>query len=349
MRYRDVMREQQISESIYLLLLQKKEENEIILASNQGNIRVIDYAYSNGVPVFPKKKVIYFIAFLLGIILPGLFIFIRFLLDNKFRNVHDLEKLGLPTIGEIPQSKVKDDIFDQKSPHSPSAEAFRLLRSNINFMLNPHVKSNVIMVTSTIAGEGKTYVSLKLANTLANTMKKVVVVGMDLRAPKLMEYMGVDYSIGVSNYLVKPEITVDDIKIESPHNNLITFIPSGTIPPNPNEILLRPRVAELFEKLREEYDYVIVDTSPVGLVADTLSITKHADLMLYVSRANYIDKRKLTIPQKLYKENKFNSVIWLANGIDMKDNNYGYGYGYGSAERNGGIKGKIQKIFRKNG
>lgn len=329
MRYRDVMREQQISESIYLLLLQKKEENEIILASTQGNIRVIDYAYSNGLPVSPKKKVAYLIAFILGLLIPSALIFLRHLFDNRFKGIADMDRLGLPYIGEIPNSK-DDDVFLAKNPRSHTAEAFRLIRSNINFMLDPSKKSNVIMVTSTISGEGKTYVSLKLAASLANTWKKVVVVGMDLRAPKLMEYADLSSSpMGVSNYLVKQEIELKDIMVDVPENELIKIIPSGTIPPNPNEILLRPRVNELFEQLRNEFDYIIVDTSPVGLVADTFSIAHHADLMLYVSRANYIDKRKLAIPQKLYQTKKFKSVIWLVNGIDLKDNEFGYGYGYG--------------------
>ncbi|MDA7803878.1 polysaccharide biosynthesis tyrosine autokinase [Crocinitomix sp.] len=348
MRYRDVMRDQQISESIYLLLLQKKEENEIILVSNQGNIRVIDYAYSNGLPVFPNKKTTYLLAFLMGLIIPALFIFIRFLLDYKFKGTADLERLGLPSIGEIPQSKDKKGILSDSDPRSQSTEAFRLLRSNIYFMLDTQEQANTIMVTSTVSGEGKTYVSLKLAQSLAKTMKKVAVVGMDLRAPKLMEYIDIPYSIGVSNYLMKNEISLEDIMIQHPTNELITFIPSGTIPPNPNEILMRPRVDELFKSLREKFDYIIVDTSPIGLVADTLSILKHSNLTLYVARANYIDKRKLVIPQKLYQQKKFKNAIWLVNGIDMKDNVYGYGYGYGSNTQNDiktKLKDRIKKLF----
>lgn len=344
--YRDAMRDQKISESIYLLLLQKKEENEILLASTESNVRVIDYAYAEVLPVSPNKKVVYILAVLLGAIIPVLFFYIKSLLNNKLSSREEIEELGLPVIGEVPLSE--DDIVEviKSDSRNPISESFISIRTNIGFMLNKNT-SNVIMVTSSIAGEGKTYVSINLAKTFTESGKKVVVLGLDLRAPKLLEHIDTPYTIGVSNYISSDDITIENIIYRTPLIPNLDCIPCGTIPPNPSELLLRDRFAELMEELRQKYDIIIVDTSPVGLVSDTLSISEYADMLVYVSRIGHVKSDFLTLPKKLYNENKFKSLTVLVNGSKRSNNGYGYGYGYGDTGADGKKKGFLKRIFSK--
>ncbi len=329
--YRDAMRDQKISESIYLMLLQKKEENEIILASTESNIRVIDYAFSNGKPISPQKKKIYIISFLIGALVPIGIIYLLTILSTKLTGVQEIESLKLPTIGEIPLDDSIEDDFFKFNPHSPKVEAFRMLRTNLGFITDDS-KSNVILVTSTISGEGKTYVTLNLASIIAKTGKKVVVLGMDLRVPKLMEYAGANYTVGLSNYLAdnKESISLSDITYPIRGQEGLSIIPSGSIPPNPSELLLSKKVTEIISKLKEDFDYLIIDSSPVGLVSDTLSISSFSDLVLYVSRVGYTQKKQLEIARLMHREEKLKRMYMLVNGVDISSdaNRYGYGYGY---------------------
>ena len=329
--YRDAMRDQKISESIYLMLLQKKEENEIVLASTESNIRVIDYAFSNGKPISPQKKKIYIISFLIGAIVPIGIIYLLTILNTKLTGVQEIESLKLPTIGEIPFDESMGDDFFKFNPHSPKVEAFRMLRTNLGFITDDS-KPNVILVTSTISGEGKTYVTLNLASIIAKTGKKVVVLGMDLRVPKLMEYAGANYTVGLSNYLAdnKDSISLRDITYPIRGQEGLSIIPSGSIPPNPSELLLSKKVTEIISKLKEDFDYLIIDSSPVGLVSDTLSISSFSDLVLYVSRVGYTQKKHLEIARLMHKEEKLKRMYMLVNGVDISSdaNRYGYGYGY---------------------
>ena len=343
--YKDIMRDQQIRESIYLLLLQKKEENEIILASTESNIRIIDLAYSDPKPVAPNKKVVFILAAILGTALPISFFYLKGLLNNKVKGIEDIERYGLPLIGEVPT--YKGDIQDliHQTNRNPIAEAFIGIRTNISFILNQTSKS-VVLITSTIAGEGKTFVTLNLARSLANSGKKVVVVGLDLRAPKLLEYIDLPYTVGVSDYISNERYAVDNITY---HHDLIEgvdFIPCGTIPPNPSELLLRERFTNLMNELKATYDIVLVDTSPVGLVADTLSIAHIADLLIYVARSGKLKSDLLEIPQKLHTENKFKSMSVLLNGSEMRDIGYGYGYGY-TGESKKSLFRKLLRLKRK--
>lgn len=335
--YRTIVRQQGIKESLYLYLLQKQEETQISLAVITANSKVIDVAYGSNVPVSPKRKIVLLAGLFLGLLIPFVVIYLRELLDNRLHTRKELESLvSIPILGDIPLKNTKDNIVVTQGGRSSTAEAFRLLRTNLDFMLASNTsKCKTIFLTSTISGEGKSFVSINLACTLALSGKKVALLGMDLRAPKLTEYLDVSNAKGVTNFILDETLELDKIKINLEKHKGLDIYTSGVIPPNPAELLLHPRVDTLFDSLKENYDYIIVDTAPVNLVTDTLLLSKRADLFIYVTRANYMDKRMLSTPQYLYKENRLPNMAMLINGSDYKKG-YGYGsygaYGYGEMQ-----------------
>jgi len=330
--YRDIFRQQQIKETLYLYLLEKREENEIALVATVPNSKVLDTAYCDGKPVSPKKIIILLGAIIMGGLVPIGIIYVINLLDNKVHSTNDLDKCNLPHVGVIPLSKEKIKLVALDNPRSILSEAFRILRTNVSFLFTEQrQKGNTILVTSTIAGEGKTSVSLNLAHSLALTGKKTVIIGLDLRAPKLLEYLEMAKGgKGVSDFIVNPTISAADIAFSVEGTENLFMIGSGTTPPNPSELLMKPRLLELMEQVKNEYDYVIVDTAPVGLVTDTLVVADIADVTLYIVRANKLEKEMLKLPSRLYAEKKLNNMSIVLNGVESKNGtSYGYGYGYG--------------------
>ena len=329
--YREILRQQQIKETLYLYLLQKREENQIAMASTMGSVKVLDYAYSSREPVAPKKKIIFLGAILLGLILPVGVIYVRDLLNTKVTKKEDIEKLGIPLIGQIPQNLTKDYLVAIKGNRNSVSEAFRILRTNMSFLLNAeNTAGKVIFSTSTIAGEGKTFLALNLANTLAMTGKNVVLIGLDLRAPKIGAYLGETKDTGVSDYIVDESMPINKILHSKRGDIYFDFLLSGTIPPNPSELLMSNRVKDLISYCKTNYDFVIIDSAPVGLVVDTVSIVEYADLVLYTIRANHLDKHALDIPVNLYNTKTVRKMGLVFNGVSMKSGTYGaYGYGYG--------------------
>lgn len=331
--YRNIVRQQGIKESLYLYLLQKQEETQISLAVIAANSRVIDVAYGSKYPVAPKRNVIMLAGILLGLIIPFSIIYLHDLLDNKMHSRRDLEKVvTAPLLGDIPINPTKEHIVVRVGERSSTAEAFRLLRTNLDFMLDQDKGCQSVFVTSTTSGEGKSFVSVNLAAALALSGKKVALVGMDLRAPKITAYLDVENKKGVTNYIKDISLTIEDIKFNLDNHDNLDIYSSGVIPPNPAELLLHKRVDILFNGLKEKYDYLVVDTAPVNLVTDTLMISKYADMFVYVARADYLDKRLLNIPQNLYRDRRLPNMAMLINGSDYKKS-YGYGsygaYGYG--------------------
>ncbi len=328
--YRMIQRQQQIKETLYLYLLQKREETNIALAVTVANAKIIDSAYSNSEPVSPKKKVVYLVAVLLGLILPAIALYIKDLLDSKVHGKRDIDKIGVPFIGDIPQALTKERIVVSKGENTSVAEAFRLLRTNVDFMLGSKVpgRGRTIFLTSTLSKEGKSFTAMNLAISIAISGKKVLLIGMDVRAPKLLEYFDLDDKFGLTNYISSDEIALKDVIMKAPGIDNLNILPSGSIPPNPSELLMSPKISEMFETVRGMYDYVIVDTAPIGMVTDTLLLSDYADAFIYVVRAYYLDRRLLSVAEDLYKEKRLPNMAILINGTD-KEKGYGYGYGYG--------------------
>ena len=329
--FREIARQQQIKETLYLFLLQKREETAISKAVIVSNIKVIDPPYSDKKVTSPKKSFILLISLFLGLIIPIAIIYVINLLDTKVHDKSHISNLGIPYIGDIPISESKNKLVVGKSERSGVAEAFRLLRTNTNFLI-PSNKNGAksIFITSTLSNEGKSFIALNLAATLGLSGKKVALIGLDLRAPKLLQYVNEKKSIGITSFIINSETTLNDICVQIPENENLTIIPSGPIPPNPAELLMSDRLNDLFDELKTKFDYLVVDTAPVGLVADSLLLNKYADLFIYVTRANYLDKRLLNIPENLYDEGKLKNMTLLLNCSDHKrSSGYGYTYGYG--------------------
>lgn len=340
-RYREILRQQNLKETLYLYLLEKREENEIAMASTIGNVKTIDVAYADSKPVGPKREIIFISALILGILLPILFIYVRDLMDNKIRSVEELEATNISVVGDIPLNKTKDNLVTKKGERTLISEAYRMVRTNMKFLLeNNDEKGNVIFLSSTLPSEGKSFTSINLANSLSLTNKKVILVGLDLRAPKLSEYLNHEETLqGASNYLANSDIDVDSIIYPGSGDIDFDYIFSGDIPPNPSELLTRPRLKDLFADLKTKYDYIIVDTSPMALVVDTISILEHADLLLYVVKADFAHKNSLSLPLNLKSEKKVGNIAFIFNGSNRKKAGYGYGnYGYGYGQTYGALQ-----------
>lgn len=340
-QFRVIARQQKVKEELYLYLLQKREETAISMSATEPNARIIDAAKANKIPVSPKKKIIYLAGLLIGLLIPFSAIYGHQLLDTKIKSRLDLQgKTQIPFIGDIPTSEDTHSLIKTDSRTS-SAEAIRIVRTNLEFMLTnvPEGRAKTIFVTSTFPAEGKTLVSANLAATFALSGKKVLLVGMDIRNPKFTDYFTMP-DIGLTNYLSSNDTNVSKYIIR--HNDYENFyiLPSGLIPPNPVELLMGENVNHLFETLKKEYDYIIVDTAPVSLVADTLLVAKNADTFVYVMRANFLEKRMIAIANTFYKENKLPNMCIVLNDTDSTKG-YGYGYGYG-------VKAEKKSWFKKN-
>lgn len=332
--FRSISRQQEIKETLYLYLLQKREENAISLAVTTPKAKVVDYAFSSLRPISPKKNIILLAALILGLLIPFGIIYLQNLLDNKIREKNDVfavEK-NAPLIGEIPKLYKNEDELVKLHDRSILAEAFRMLRTNLQYMSingTREGKGQVIFVTSTIKGEGKTFCSFNLALTLANAGAKVVLVGADTRNPQIHRYTeSASYKNGVVEYLIHTDTTISDYIIPSNLNPNLSLMYSGTIPPNPAELWLRDRAGDLFNELAENFDYVVVDTAPTLLVTDTFLINKYADITLYVMRAGFTERRLLEFPFSNIKSGKMKNVAFVLNNVPMVKIGYGNKYGY---------------------
>lgn len=328
-QFRVIARQQKVKEELYLYLLQKREETAISLSATEPNARVIDTAKAGKMPIAPKKNIIYLGALLFGLLIPFGIIYTDDLLDTKIKSRLDLDgKTLIPFIGDVPTSDSPSEIIKSESRTS-SAEALRIIRTNLEFMLSKaeEGQAKTLFLTSTFPKEGKTFVSANLAATFALSGKKVLLIGMDIRNPRLDEYFTLPEK-GVTNYLSSKDLKLEDLIVKYDGFEDFHILPAGIIPPNPAELLMSKKVDVLFATLKAQYDYIIVDTAPVSLVTDTLLIAKHADCFIYVARANFLEKRMLSIPNTLYKEQKLPNLCLLLNDTDSTKG-YGYGYGYG--------------------
>lgn len=331
-QFRVIARQQKVKEELYLYLLQKREETAIAMAATAPNARVIDAAKASESPVSPKRPIIYLAALFLGLLVPFGILYIIDLLDTKVKSRFDItNKVDIPFLGDIPNSPTPGEVIDSTS-RTGTAEALRIVKTNLDFMLSqvPDGSAKTIFLTSTVPGEGKTFLSVNLAGTMSLSNKRVLLMGMDVRNPKLNEYLELPNTSGLTDYLSSNKAVVSDYIFKSRDFENLYIFPAGIIPPNPTELLMSKKVEEIFTQFKKEYDYIIVDMAPVSMVSDTLMLAKHADATVYVVRANYLDKRMLHTPKILYKEGKLNNMSIVLNDTPFnKSYGYGYGYGYG--------------------
>ena len=333
-----IERQQKIKEELYLYLLNKKEENELQATIVESNCRIIDPADGSLFPVAPKKMRVVLIIFLVGLLIPTLWLYIRSLLNTAVYTKKELkEALTVPFLGEIPliKTKSKELIVVKENSTEPICEAFKIVQTNLDFMDIEHKGGGkVILVTSINQDAGKTFVSANLGMSIATLNEKVVVVDLDLRKGTLTRRLGMGTKLaGVSNYLAGMGNNVFDSIYPFNDDGSLYILPCGTIPPNPADLLKSSRFDKMIAELKTKYDYVLLDTPPFGVVVDTQLCARMADQAVYVVRSGFLDKRSLPDIQELYDSGKMKNMSILLNGIDINKissyGSYGYGYGYG--------------------
>lgn len=327
-----ISRQQEIKATLYTMLLQKREENAITLAATANNGRIVEQALPSLNPVSPKSSIIALVALILGLGLPIGFVYLRDLLKYKIENREDVERItNVPILAELPKcdTPANISIVVRENKNDIMEETFRGLRTNMLFMLEPQEK--VILFTSTQPGEGKSFLAANTAISLAFLGKKVIILGMDIRKPGLNKAFGFTRSAkGITNYLNDPEHTdLMSLVMESQISPNLQILPGGPVPPNPTELVARPVLDDMINMLKERYDYVILDTAPIGMVTDTAIIGRVADLCVYACRADYTPKNGYEYINVLKNSHIFPKLATVINGIDMRKRKNAYGYGYG--------------------
>ena len=355
----EIFREQQVKVNIYTFLLQRREEIALQKTLATPTARLIDNPLGSG-PVAPRKMTIYGISVLIGFLLPALIIFLRRLIFPIFKDKDDVERVSnVPILGEICMVDKKDSfLVVEEGVSTPVAEMFRLVRNNIKFALTGNDKK-VILVTSSLSGEGKTFISSNIALSFALTGKKTVVVGLDIRRPVLAHLFGFSNDGGVTTYLSGNCTDIMEYAYKSNVNDNLYVIPGGPVPPNPNELLLSKNLELMVEQLKTQFDYIVIDSAPIGVVSDSYILVPFADLELYVTRAYYSTKRCLKVMHQAIDMGRMPNCYIVLNGVNVKSNTYNYrrygyyskkskiyGYGYGYLETPS-LKSRIKKIWRK--
>ena len=326
----NIKRRQAVKENLYLFLLKEREESALRIANAVPKGMIIDkaYALSDQVNMTPAKVLI--LAFLFGLFIVPLWLYFRSLIRNKISDIRELQRLTtIPILGEVSLDRSGDKMVTAGNSSSSTAELFRLLRSNLQFITGG-INAKVLLVTSSTAGEGKSFVAINMAASLTISGKRVVLVGMDIRNPQLTNYLGVASEIGLTTYLSSSQYTVDDITAHHPEVKGLDIITSGPVPPNPSELLMSTRVDNLFSELHSRYDYIIIDSAPVGMVSDTYSLARVSDATIYVCRANHTTFSDIEFVNRLYAEKRLPHIALVLNGTHVRKG-YGYGYGYGKA------------------
>lgn len=328
--YIKVERQRQLKEELYLYLYKKREENALTLASSVVPAKIIAAPQMNPNPVSPRIKFLGLICIFFGCCCPLGIMILHDVFNNKISDDYmEFNKiLGIPCGGCLIQNHHGGHIAVRNGVNSASAELFRSLRSNIRFMTPASTISPVVLVTSSINGEGKSYVATNLAISLSLLNKKVALVGLDIRKPMLAHYLNLPTKGAITSYLAEDAYTVDDLITKSEFENL-DVLPAGVIPPNPSELLQSQRLDELFAELKKRYDYIVVDSAPVALVSDTFQLARVSDLTIYVSRANYTTSNLMDFIKQTQRDHRLPNMVAVLNRVSAKSSGYGYGYGYG--------------------
>lgn len=330
----EIARQQKIKEGLYMFLLEKREENSLSMTMTVPMARLIEKPYCNGLPVAPRTMVILMASFLLGLIVPIAVIFVKTLFNITINDRQDVESLSkLPILGELCHETIdRNTIIVKESSTSVSNELFRSIRNNLQFIAGMNDKK-VITITSNIPGEGKSFVSSNISASFALTKKKVILLGLDLRNPQLANVFGIE-NTGITNYLSGQTSSWKELIVKHDQFSNFDIIPAGPVPLNPNEMILSSKLTGLIEELKKEYDYIFIDSAPVGVISDTFLLKNHTDLFIFVCRAKYTNKKLIEDVNRMVKEGQLHNAYFVVNDVDMQSKTYrygryGYGYGYG--------------------
>lgn len=358
--FRGIERQQNIKESLYLFLLQKREENSLSLAAKAPKAKIVDEAYNLGAPVSPNTKMVLGMGLLSGFMLPFLIITGKRILNDKVNTRDDIKDRTeeIPILGEVPHIMTGEATLVSAEERSVLSESFNILSANLNYIISQGKDPEAgkcIYVTSSAQGEGKTFTAVNMAMTLAGLEKKVLLVGADLRNPQLHRYDQTGIADqGLSTFLARDDKAIFDFIDDSTLHSNLKVLPSGPIPPNPIQLLRSEKIATMFEELKAVYDYVIVDTAPSMILADTFLISRYADMTIYMIRAGKSKKKVLEFVLESEADGKLVEPLFLLNDVNMADAGYGYKYGYEYGMQNdttafGAFSDRIKSIFKRPG
>lgn len=326
-----VERQQKIKEELYLYLLNKREENALSQAITESNARIIDVATGSNNPIAPKPLLIMIAAVILGFVIPGGVLWLRVVLNTTVWNRKEVEDaVSVPFLGEIPlrDKRDKNAIVVREGSRDSISEAFRIVRTNTDFMRVKSQDMKVMMFTSFNPGAGKTFVSMNLAMSIALTGKKVIIIDLDIRKGTLSSHVS-HANMGITHYLSGKIDQMSDIINQGELHQNLDIIHTGPVPPNPSELLLSERLELLIDELRKSYDYIILDNVPAGIVADAAIVNRVADLTVYILRSGMFDRRQFPDLEKMYRQGRFRNMCLILNGVKYRQGSYGYKYGYG--------------------
>ena len=325
---RELLRQQGIQNTLYTFLLEKREENALVLAATTPKGKIVDHAYAEITPISPNKMAVLALALLASIFLPLFLLYLKDMFTTKFSNQDELEEISqVPFIGHIHHNRHNTQLVVKDGKTSSIVELFRYVRNNLQFILNKD-DDKVILVTSSVSGEGKSFISTNIASSFALLGKRVALVGMDIRSPKLAQMLDLNEVPGVTSYLSRSDVTLEQIAQQCKEVNGMDVFVGGAIPPNPSELLLGDRVKDLFRDLREQYDVIIVDSAPVAMVSDSFALDKYSNATVYVTRANYTRRNHIKFMNRIAANKQLKNMCVVLNDTKPSgDNTYGYGYG----------------------
>lgn len=325
---RELLRQQGIQNTLYTFLLQKREENSLVLAATTPKGKIVDHAYAQTTPISPNRMVALAMAILAGLLLPLLIVYLKDLFTTKFSNQEELEEITqVPFIGHIHHNRHDTQLVVKDGKTSSIVELFRYIRNNLQFLLNKE-DDKVILVTSSVSGEGKSFISTNIASSFALLGRRVALVGMDIRNPKLAQMLDLNEMPGVTSYLSRSDVTLDQIAQPCKEVKGMDVFVGGAIPPNPSELLLGDRVKDFFRDLREQYDVIIVDSAPVAQVSDSFALDKYSNATVYVTRANYTKRNLIKFMNRIAANKQLKNMCVVLNDTKpSNDNTYGYGIG----------------------